>query len=199
MTFLTYRPWTLARRWHVSFVPAASLAGRALQSDRAASDAPRSETAQADNASQANNALQTGSAQSGTPESSNPQATAAQRETTPERAAARHIAWLPAVDVRETADRFVVRADLPGVDVADIEITAEQGVLTLRGERRFASSDSARFARRESAAGHFLRRFELPESVQTDAITATQLNGVLEVVIPKQPKPEARRIKIEAA
>jgi HSP20 family protein len=181
MTFLTYRPWTLARRWHVSFVP----------------DAPQADAAQTD-------AAQTSNAQAGNAKDSNPQTAAvpsgaSQSEATQQSAPARHIAWLPAVDVRESADRFIVRADLPGVDVADIEITAERGVLTLRGERRFASSDSAHFTRRESAVGHFLRRFELPESVNTDAISATQLNGVLEVVIPKQPQPEARRIKIQAA
>jgi HSP20 family protein len=112
----------------------------------------------------------------------------------------RKAAWLPSVDVHEEADRFVVRADLPGVAPADIEITAEDGVLTLRGERHEEKrEENGAVSRVERVAGSFVRRFTLPETAQADAISAAQANGVLEITIPKQPKPEARRIKVEAA
>ena len=96
--------------------------------------------------------------------------------------------------------RFVVRADLPGVEAKDIDVTAENGVLTLRGERR-AEQRPARggFERTERTFGTFLRRFALPDNVQADAIAAKHVNGVLEISVPKQPKIEPKRITIEAA
>ena len=112
------------------------------------------------------------------------------------------VAWIPSVDVHETADRYVVRADLPGVDPKNIEITAEDGVLTLKGERQAQKRENAQdggLERLERVAGSFVRRFTLPETAQADAITATHSNGVLELSIPKQPKREPRRIKVEAA
>ena len=110
------------------------------------------------------------------------------------------VSWIPAVDVAEEAERFVVRADLPGVDPKDVEITAEAGVLTLRGKRESARrEEGAGYARNERVAGTFLRRFTLPETAQADAITARQINGVLEVTIPKQPKLQPRRIEVQAA
>jgi HSP20 family protein len=111
-----------------------------------------------------------------------------------------NVSWIPTVDVHEEAERFVVRADLPGVNREDIEITAEKGVLTLRGERKSEKREQTpSYARHERVAGSFLRRFTLPENADGDTITATHVNGVLEVVIPKKAQPEARRIKIEAA
>ena len=110
------------------------------------------------------------------------------------------VAWIPSVDVHEEPERFVVRADLPGVDAKDIEITAEDGVLTLRGSRSTQKSEQKDGATRtERVAGRFMRSFALPETARTDAITASHTNGVLEVSIPKQVKPEPRRIKVEAA
>jgi HSP20 family protein len=111
-----------------------------------------------------------------------------------------NVSWIPSVDVQEEPEHFVVRADLPGVDRTDIEITAEKGVLTLRGERKVEKREQAKgYAHHERVAGSFLRRFTLPENVDGETITATHVNGVLEVVIPKKAQPEARRIKIEAA
>jgi HSP20 family protein len=113
---------------------------------------------------------------------------------------ARTVAWIPSVDVHEEAERYVVRADLPGVSPDDIEITAEAGVLTLKGERKVnAQQSEGNYQRVERVAGNFVRRFTLPEAAQTDGIKATHVNGVLEVSIPKQVKPEPRRIKVEAA
>jgi HSP20 family protein len=110
------------------------------------------------------------------------------------------VSWIPHVDVREEAERFVVAADLPGVDGKDIEVTADKGVLTIRGERRSESKTSADgFERVERATGSFLRRFSLPESADAEAIKARHVNGVLEVTIPKRPQEQPRRISVQAA
>jgi HSP20 family protein len=110
------------------------------------------------------------------------------------------VSWIPHVDVREEDERFVVVADLPGVEGKDIEITAEKGVLTVKGERR-SEKKSAKdgFESVERATGTFLRRFTLPESADAEAIKATHVNGVLEVTIPKRPQEQPRRITIQAA
>jgi HSP20 family protein len=110
------------------------------------------------------------------------------------------VTWLPVVDVHEEAERFVVRADLPGVDPKDVEITAEKGVLTIRGQRHAEKRDNASgYERVERVSGAFLRRFTLPESAETAAIKAKQSNGVLEVTIPKSPQVQPQRIAVEAA
>ena len=106
--------------------------------------------------------------------------------------------WGVSVDVQEEADKFVVRADLPGIESKDIQITAENGVLTLSGERKFERSEEQKgYARFERVEGRFERRFTLPENVNTDLIRARHLNGVLEVTIPKAPTPEPKRVSVE--
>jgi HSP20 family protein len=116
----------------------------------------------------------------------------------PESAAS--VSWVPRVDVYEEAERFVVLADVPGVESKDIDITAEKGVLTIRGERRLEkkATDNG-YERVERTSGSFLRRFTLPENANTDSITAKQTNGVLEVSIPKHPQVQPRRIAVAAA
>lgn len=110
------------------------------------------------------------------------------------------VSWIPQVDIREEADRFVVAADVPGVEPKDIEITAEKGVLTVRGERRAEKKTSTEgYARVERASGTFLRRFTLPESADAEAIKATHVNGVLQLSIPKRPQEQPRRITVQAA
>jgi len=111
-----------------------------------------------------------------------------------------NVSWLPRVDIHEEDQRFVVTADLPGVEGKDIEITADEGVLTLKGERRSETKASKNgYERVERAAGTFLRRFTLPESADAEAIKATHTNGVLEVTIPKRPQAQPRRISVQAA
>ena len=106
--------------------------------------------------------------------------------------------FIPPVDVHEEAERFVVLADLPGVNLADIEITAEKGILTIRGDRKQEKREPAQgYERIERVTGGFTRRFALPENVQSDNIKARYNNGVLEVSIPKQPVQQARRVAIE--
>jgi HSP20 family protein len=110
------------------------------------------------------------------------------------------VSWIPHVDVRQEADRFVVAADVPGVEGKDIEITAEKGVLTIKGERRSEQKSSKEgYESVERATGSFLRRFTLPESVDAEAIKATHANGVLEISIPKRPTEQPRRITVQAA
>ncbi len=108
--------------------------------------------------------------------------------------------WIPQVDVYEEPERFAVLVDVPGVEPKDIEITAEKGVLTVRGERRVrAAEESSAHRRLERRSGKFLRRFTLPESANLDSISARHTHGVLEVSIPKQAKLQARRIEVAAA
>ena len=91
-------------------------------------------------------------------------------------------------------------ADVPGVEGKDIEITADKGVLTIRGERRSEKKAASEgFERVERATGTFLRRFTLPESADAEAIKATHVNGVLEVSIPKRPQEQPRKISVQAA
>ena len=110
------------------------------------------------------------------------------------------VSWIPRVDIREETERFVVTADLPGVESKDIEITADKGVLTIRGQRGSEKKAAGGgYERVERASGTFLRRFTLPESADAEAIKATHLNGVLEVSIPKRPQEQPRRISVQAA
>lgn len=107
--------------------------------------------------------------------------------------------WTPAVDIREEANRYVLIADVPGVEPEQIEVTAENGVLTLRGERRMADAQAQRsFKRVERFHGAFHRRFALPDAVNTDQISATCRNGVLEVTIPKHERLQPRRVPVSA-
>lgn len=105
--------------------------------------------------------------------------------------------WAPAVDIEEYADKFVLYADVPGVDPASIEVTLEKGVLTLSGSRPEAVDQNGVERRRvERAAGRFHRRFTLPDTVDADAVSASGKNGVLEVAIPKRPQLQPRRINV---
>jgi len=106
-------------------------------------------------------------------------------------------AWVPSVDLHEEDNRFVLRADVPGVAVKSIDITAENGALVIRGERSAqARVKSDGFEHVERVSGAFLRRFTLPDSVQTETIKASYVDGVLEIEIPKQPRVEAKRIPV---
>jgi HSP20 family protein len=107
--------------------------------------------------------------------------------------------WLPRVDIKEEKDRFVIEADIPGVDPNEIEISMEKGVLTIKGERQSDASESnGSYTRIERSHGTFYRRFALPDSANPDGISASGKHGVLEIVIPKRPEVTPRRIKINA-
>jgi len=106
--------------------------------------------------------------------------------------------WIPPVDITEYTDRFELAVDLPGVDPDKVEITLEDGVLSLSGEREERpqeATDQVRM-RIERGRGRFYRRFVLPETVDAERVRATGRHGVLEITIPKQAKAMPRRIKV---
>ena len=108
--------------------------------------------------------------------------------------------WVPAVDIVEEKSRFVLRADVPGVNPDNIDVSMDAGTLSISGERHTIASDEDTGVQRiERATGRFLRRFTLPEAVDAEAIGARCTNGILEVTIPKTPEVQARRITVEAA
>lgn len=114
--------------------------------------------------------------------------------------------WMPRVDIREERDRFVILADLPGIDPVDVEVWMDKGVLSLKGERKPLAGEPAdgdtgevRFSRVERSTGRFHRRFTLPDSADADGVTAAGHNGVLEISIPKRPETTPRRIQVGAA
>ncbi|WP_266168176.1 Hsp20/alpha crystallin family protein [Dyella subtropica] len=105
--------------------------------------------------------------------------------------------WVPRVDIKEDDKRFVILADIPGIDPADIEVSMDKGVLVIKGERkRESQEEGARFTRQERAHGAFFRRFALPDNVDAESITANGKHGVLEVSIPKRAATSPRRITI---
>ena len=107
--------------------------------------------------------------------------------------------WRPAVDIKEEEDRFVIYADLPGVDPKDIEITMEQGVLTLKGERSEETKEEHEgYKRVERVSGSFYRRFSLPDTADAERIEAKGKNGVLEITLPKLEKVQPRKITVRS-
>ena len=105
--------------------------------------------------------------------------------------------WSPSVDIKEEEGRFVIYADIPGVNPQDIEVSMENSVLTIKGERKLENrEDNKAFKRVERIFGSFYRRFSLPDIADADKITASGKDGVLEVVIPKRPSAQARKIQI---
>ncbi len=104
-------------------------------------------------------------------------------------------AWSPAVDVRETPEALVIEADLPGVAPADVQLHAEQQVLTLRGTRT-AGATEGRTVLRERVGGAFARRFQLPRTVDAARIEARFANGVLTIRVPKAAEAQPRQIPI---
>jgi HSP20 family protein len=105
--------------------------------------------------------------------------------------------WHPAVDVREEEDKYVIHADLPGVEAGEIDITVENGVLTLKGKRTGEKADERDgYQRVERVQGTFMRRFSLPETADADRVVAKSKDGVLEIVLPKHAKMQPRRIAV---
>lgn len=105
--------------------------------------------------------------------------------------------WMPAVDIKDEESRYVIRADIPGVKPEDIEVSLENGVLTIRGERKFEETEEKEnFKRIERSHGVFYRRFSLPDNTDASAVQATGKDGVLEVIIPKTAEKHAKRIEV---
>ena len=105
--------------------------------------------------------------------------------------------WAPAVDIYETPNELVVKADLPDVDEKDIDVRVENNLLTVRGERKFEKAVSEEnYLRVERTHGAFSRSFSLPNTVNPEAIQAEYKNGVLTVNLPKREESKPRQVKV---
>lgn len=105
--------------------------------------------------------------------------------------------WAPKVDIKETKESYIIKAELPGVNKNDVSVTLEQGVLTIRGEKKFEKEyDEEKTHRVECSYGSFVRSFSLPESVDENKVTANFKDGLLNLLIPKSPKAKQKSIEI---
>ncbi len=105
--------------------------------------------------------------------------------------------WVPSVDIKEAADKFIIYADIPGVKPEDIDVSMEAGVLTVRGKKESeVKTEKEGYKRVERSAGSFYRRFSLPDSANDEAINAKCKLGVLEIVIPKKEAVKPKRINV---
>ena len=108
--------------------------------------------------------------------------------------------WSPAVDIYETENELVVKADLPDVAEKDIDVRVENNLLTIRGERKFEKSVSEdNYLRVERSYGAFSRSFSLPNTVNAEAIHGEYKNGVLTVTIPKREESKPRSVKVSVS
>jgi HSP20 family protein len=106
-------------------------------------------------------------------------------------------AWAPAVDVYETENELVIKADLPDVEEKDLDVRVENNMLTIRGERKFEQKvKEENYLRMERSYGSFSRSFSLPSSVDTEAIKAEYKDGVLNISLPKRAESKPRQVKI---
>ncbi len=108
--------------------------------------------------------------------------------------------WAPAVDIFETENELVLKADVPDVELKDIDIRMENGTLSLRGERKFESKKTdGGYHRLERAYGSFERYFTLPDTVDPDKVKAEYKNGVLTVTLPKKEVAKPKQIKVQVS
>ncbi len=106
-------------------------------------------------------------------------------------------AWAPSVDIYENKDQIVLEAELPGMNQEDFDLSIENNVITLRGERKFEKTEeSDNYHRVERSYGSFTRSFTLPQTVSAESATAEYNNGVLRVTLPKREETKARRIQV---
>jgi len=108
--------------------------------------------------------------------------------------------WIPAMDLTEVEQEYVLRADLPGLTSNDVEIEVKDDVLTISGERKSEHEDRGEgFYRMERLFGRFSRSLDLPSGIDPDGVGASFANGVLEVRIPKPEQAKAKRVRIESS
>lgn len=105
-------------------------------------------------------------------------------------------AWVPPVDVAETQEKIYVRAEVPGMRQEDIHIEFENGLLTLRGERKLEKQEGVTWHRVERIYGAFSRSFTLPRTVDPERISASYREGILEVEVPKKEEAKPKQIRI---
>lgn len=107
--------------------------------------------------------------------------------------------WIPSVDIKEEKKQFVIRADIPGVDPKDIEVSMDNGLLTIRGERKNEETvEEDEFRRVECSYGSFYRRFSLPDTADGSKVKAKGKDGVLEILVGKKAPSKAKKIKISS-
>jgi HSP20 family protein len=106
-------------------------------------------------------------------------------------------AWAPAVDIKEEPDKYVLHADLPGVKPEETDVSMEDGVLTIKGEKKTEEiTEKEGYKRVERTFGSFHRRFSLPDTANPDAISAKSKDGVLEITIPKREAVQPKKIAV---
>ena len=107
--------------------------------------------------------------------------------------------WAPAVDIKEDEDKFVIQADIPGVKPEEIDISMEDGVITIKGEKETeAKTEQNGYKRVERTFGSFYRRFSLPDTADGEAISAKCKHGVLEITIPKREAVKPKKINVKS-
>jgi HSP20 family protein len=107
--------------------------------------------------------------------------------------------WAPSVDVEETDAAILVKADLPGVDAKDVEVTVQNSTLILRGEKKEEKEEKGKnYHRVERFTGSFYRSVPLPTEADTAGVTATSAKGVVTVTIPKKPGAQAKRVPVQS-
>ena len=112
--------------------------------------------------------------------------------------AATHL-YYPAVDILESEDSYLIRADLPGIKQEDVHLEVQEGVLTLRGQRRVEEpANGVEYHRVERRAGTFSRSFYLPQAIKQDGIKATFRDGILDVHMPKADEAKPKKITIKS-
>jgi HSP20 family protein len=104
--------------------------------------------------------------------------------------------WTPPVDVAETQEKIIVRAEVPGMKQEDIQIEFENGLLTIRGERKLIKEEGVTFHRVERTFGNFSRSFTLPRTIDSEKISASYREGVLEIEVPKKEEAKPKQIRI---
>ncbi len=106
--------------------------------------------------------------------------------------------WVPAVDIAEKDDHFLIEADVPGVEPKDIEVSMENGYLTVKGERESESkTEKEGYSRVERSHGSFYRRFSLPETADPENVTASSNKGVLQIKVGKAELSKPKKITVD--
>jgi len=106
--------------------------------------------------------------------------------------------WSPAVDIYETENDLVLKADVPGIELKDIEVRVENQTLTIKGERTLEKEENTKgYHRIERSYGGFVRSFAVPPSVDTEKVAAEYKNGVLSINLPKKEAAKPRQVKVE--
>jgi HSP20 family protein len=119
-------------------------------------------------------------------------------EGKPRRRGEERVEWLPSLDVSETKNEIVVKAEIPGIDPKDIDISLADGVLTIKGEKKQEKEEKdENYHLIERSYGSFTRSVQLPKEVKSDKISASYKNGLLRVTLPKSEETKKKEIKIK--